>query len=231
MQRHYFFTYWYAKKAPPKISVHSIITGSAPASTKKLVQAVVEYGLTLHLLDCTPEHGTPSVAAVLTKPGLGWFLGMATKQDYGQAIERAVCEALSVYTWVMDAPSNSEAFLFSNPTLPEGFCDKSVTDAKRIHAWSQPEVAKNGDFFLQGKKRIFDNLVKKPSVSAVEALIVLTKKQMFVAHAKQNYLDEVGFHSARIVAPHLYRLSLYERFSTPVLDGVEPKNIYPHPFP
>lgn len=232
LQRHSFFTHWYAKKAPPKIALHSVLQSAlVPREVKTLLQAVSEYGFTIRLLDCTLVDGTPSVAAVLTKPGLGWFLGMATKVDYSGAIDRAVCEALSVYTWAMDGANNTQAPVLSETTLTAGFCDRSITDVKRIHAWSQAHIAKNGEFFLAGRKVLFGDLIKKKANSPIEVLNILTKGQLCVVQAKQPCLDEVGFHSVRLIAPRLYKLALHERFSTPVLGGVEPKNTYPHPFP
>jgi len=232
LQRHYFFTYWYAAKAPPKILVQSVLQSSvAHSDVKKILHATHGYGFDVNVLDCTLAGGTPSVAVIITKPGLGWFLGMATKLRYDEAIERALCEALSVYTWVMDGANDPQGFLFSNPTLLKGFCDKSVTDVKRIHAWSQPEVAKNGEFFLKGKEVLFDDVAKNQAASPVDVLEAITGGHVYAQEAKQSYLNEVGFHSVRVVAPRLYKLALHERFATPVLDGVEPKNTYPHPFP
>ncbi len=232
LQRHSFFTHWYAKKAPPKIALHSVLQSPlAQQGTKTLLRAVSAYDFTAHLLDCTLVDGTPSVAAVLTKPGLGWFVGMATKVDYCGAVERAVCEALSVYTWAMDGANNTQAPVLSETTLTAGFCDRSITDVKRIHAWSQAHIAKNGELFLAGREVLFDDLLKKKANHPVDVLKVLAKGQLCVVQAKQPYLDEVGFHSVRLLAPGLYKLALHERFSTPVLGGVEPTNTYPHPFP
>lgn len=233
VQRHSFFTYWYAKKAPPKISVQSFLDSTESSDdAKKLISAVREYGFTVHLLDCTLEDGTPSVATVLTKVGLGWFVGMSTNIVYEKAIERGVCEALSIYTWVMDnADDRRQANVLNKHCFSEGFCDSGISSDVRVRAWSQEAIAKGGLFFLSGSEVSFCELTTQKFISGTEMLSGITEGQVFVKRAVQPYLNEIEFCSVRIIAPKLYKLPLHESLSTPVLNGVNPKNTYPHPFP
>ncbi len=234
LQRHSFFAYWYDKKAPPRINPSSIL-GSSRASndTKSLVQAVREYGFTMHLLDCTTDKGVPSVAAVLTKPGMGWFLGMTTNADVGKAIERALCEALSIYVWTMGEVSNPKAstLMFDAEKIKTNFSDKDFNSRTRVYAWSKEEVAKHGDFFLKGEEQKFDTVCAREVRLIQDVLGSITNNQVFKKAANQPYLDDVKFHSVRVVAPHLHKLTLIEGYSTPIVDGVLPKNVFPHPFP
>ncbi len=231
LQRHSFFSFWYAKSIPPKINVESILQSSHQMACKLLISAVLEYGFSVHLLNCTLKNGTPSVAVVLTKPGMGWFLGMSTDIRFEVAIERALCEALSIYTWVMCDVGTSPLSFFDGDNIQSSFIDQNVTDKGRVNAWSQEEVARHGSFLLEGVETQFDEILKTSISSAVDTLYKITEGQIFIKEASQPYLDEVGFHSVRIIAPKVYKLALHECFSTPVLGGVEPLNLYPHPFP
>ncbi|MCE9541241.1 YcaO-like family protein [Candidatus Kaiserbacteria bacterium] len=231
VQRHSFFSYWYAFKAPPKIDVESVLRarGTHPY-IKKLIGAVRTYGLDIHLLDCTLPSSTPSVAVVLTRAGLGWVVGMSTSTSYEKAIERGLCEALSTYVWTMNTVQESESSVFDEKEMPSGFCDRGITDRARVLWWSEEKTAAGGSFFLTGKERSFEELPVR-GVTSVEALRHFSKGQAFVRYAKQPYLEQAGFHSVMTIAPHMYRLALHETMSTPVLHGIEPKNRYPHPFP
>lgn len=232
VQRHSFFTYWYAKKAPPRISVQSILQNKlVMGGVKQLIAAVLEYGFIIELLDCTLINGTPSVAVVLTKEGLGWFVGMSTSVHYEKAIERGICEALSTYTWTMNDVTGSQARVFEEHILAAGFCDGSISDVVRVHGWAHPEVAQHGTFFLLGKEQPISHVISKENISSLALLDTLTGGCVYVRRASQTYLDEVQFHSVRTIAPNLYKVALSERFSTPILNGRYPKNTYPHPFP
>jgi thiazole/oxazole-forming peptide maturase SagD family component len=234
LQRHSFFTYWYSKEAPPRIKPSSVLRSShASNDTKTLIQAVREYGFTIHLLDCTIEKGAPSIAAVLTKPGLGWFLGMTTNDDAGKAIERALCEALSIYVWTMNEVGHPQAstLMFDAQKIKSGFSDKEFNSRIRVYAWSKEEVAKNGEFFLKGEEQTFDTVYAREAQSIRAVFGSITNNQVFIKSAKQPYLDDVKFHSVRVVAPHLHKLTLLEGYSTPIVNGVLPKNVFPHPFP
>lgn len=232
VQRHSFFSYWYAKEAPPKIDIESVIAHSAVSKeTKQVLSGTRDYGFEIHLLECTQEGGTPSVATILTKQGLGWFVGMSTHESYEYAIQRSTCEALSTYTWTMGGVADAPFSVFEKTTLTEGFCDDTLSSGKRIHAWSHEECAEQGQFFIQGEVRSFESVCAQKIVSAEEALATIAHNGVFVVEAHEPYLEELDFHVVRVIAPHIYTLALSERFSTPLLNGVEPKNTYPHPFP
>jgi thiazole/oxazole-forming peptide maturase SagD family component len=231
LQRHSFFSFWYARKAPPKISPASVLASSgAPASLHTLLRATEDYGFDVHLLDCTLSHGLPSVAVVLTRLGMGWFVGMSTAERYETAIERATCEALSTYVWVMDTTPNDGEFIFGGTQLASGFCDSSITDRVRILAWAQQKTTQPATWFLEGTEIAYDTLARS-SVSILDALKTYSRAEACVVYAREPYLDAVGFASARVIAPHMHKLALAEHRSTPVVDGVEPLNTYPHPFP
>ncbi len=232
IQRHSFFSFWYAHVAPPRIQYRSVLASTrASLSCRKILAATLEYGFTMYLLDCTLEKGIPSVCTILTKPGLGWFVGMSTSPRYDSAIERSISEALSVYTWAMQRPFDEKGYTIFAPYTMRGlFCDNGITDIVRVHSWTQEETARHGAFFLQGQERTFDSLTKK-DMSVFLSLEKLTGGTAYVKAASQTYLTQIGFHSVRIIAPSLYRLSLFERLSVPVLNKQPPANTYPHPFP
>ena len=231
VQRHSFFYFWYAKKTPPKISVVSLLESShCSAEVRKLIEGVLHYGLTIHLVNCTLKDSAPSVAVILTKPGLGWFVGMSTSSSYEKAIERGVCEALSLYTWVLNNPEETVTPPFGVPNITEGFCDKSILSSVRIRAWSHQEIAKHGAFFLEGEEHSFEHMMTE-EFTMMNALATIADRKTYVVRATSSYLYDMGFHAVRVIAPHIHTLTYNEYNSTPILDGVEPKNTYPHPFP
>ncbi len=200
-------------------------------SVKGLISAVLEYGLQIHLLDCTLDHGTSSIAVILTKKGMGWFVGMSTNINVESCIERGICEALSTYAWSMNNVHSTQASVFKKTDITANFCDVDISDVYRVLAWSREDFARNGSFFIVGDEQLYDTLLQKQTMDASNMLNTICKGQVFIKIARQSYLDEVKFSSVRVIAANLYKLSLYERLSTPVLNGVSPTNRFPHPFP
>jgi thiazole/oxazole-forming peptide maturase SagD family component len=234
LQRHAFFSYWYARQAPPRISVSSILSSkNTPVSLSILLKSVLAYGFTPYVLDCTHNTRIPSIAIVLTRPGLGWFVGMSTQARLDSAIERGVCEALSTYVWTMNSVEETEraARIICSPNMTGGFCDQNISAFLRILSWSHPAIAQEGAFFLAGAEQTFDRPSSGVPTSPLSVLSSLALDQVCVYEADHAYLSAVDYHSVRLVAPRIYRLSLSERFSTPVLGNQQPNLSFPHPFP
>jgi ribosomal protein S12 methylthiotransferase accessory factor len=252
VQRDGFLIYWLNHQAPPRIKKDSI-------THQPLVDILKECercNLDVNFFNTTTDLNIPScVCMIFDKSGLGpkLSIGAGCEMDWDKALSKSLEEALGSFHWYMKKILDKEEMYRVNQDVYAPFKDSSVGQKQRLDIWNDEKMFENLNFFLCGREEMLDDVKKKSSLfdSSQEELNYVVKNfksrgkeyEIIYYEAKHRMLDDLNYHSVRVVVPAFVGLYLNETFAplgakrlkeVPSKLGfkvAEEWNPWPHPFP
>lgn len=219
IQRDGFLIYWLNKLTPQSIDPYTI----PHQEFQQLLEESERYGFEVYCLNLTSDIGAPAFAVIIGDPtgkGPRFSLGAGCQADPARALWRAIEEAWATHYWIRPKPIFK---ILGNDYQP--FREK-IGQEDRLRLWANPEMAKQMDFFISGKKLAFSDLnidYPKSFSSQKEELDFLVKKieslgpgyEVYAYAPEHPVLKQLGYHSAQVIVPQLVPLYLHE-FNAPL---------------
>ena len=247
IQRDGFLIYWLNSIPPPRIDPDTILD----TELQRHIEHLRRYNFEVVFLDTTLDLKIPSSAcAILDKSGNGprVALGGGCGSSLERSLIRSLTEAVGVYNW---ARSNKNTYTLPDDYLP--FKDPYVDQGRRLLLYNNDDKAfPIMESFLSGPLKSFSPQVNLPNFNSPKEeldYILNTFKskgrgyEVYVYEAHHEFLETLGYHSARVIMPSLIPLYLRETDAplggvrireVPKTFGLEPSaepNPWPHPFP
>lgn len=230
LQRDTFFRYWYFKKKPNKIDLQTIPSNS---NASLLIQNLNREGFIVHILDMSDIAGFPTITAIIKRPHTGWFLGASSSFSKVGAINRALEEAFSIYTWTFQQARSGSYELndFLEKPVMNDFLDERIKSQQRCLLWgSEFYLDLQDQFLIEGDIIPFYDKSSSNNFSLKEFL-VRKYGNGYIASSEDSLLSEYGYYAVKVFFPKAYMLILTEKYARPVLNNIYPHNVQPHPFP
>lgn len=237
IHRHYFLQSWYQGTIPKRLSL-----SNSTEPIADLIRQIEAHGFKATILDYSAQARVPSVICFLSRDG-GYFVGGSASSTLSDAVERAITEAFSTYTWYAQA-----TYAGQNDVSPEliasisnDFTDvKAGDDPHRVMLYADRffnESGKSYDLgrFLSGEFTQFETVAREFDIvdpASIERIARESFGEIYVFESDKPYLRAYGYHAVKTIVPDSYYFALHERHSRPVLsDSVEPRMTIINPFP
>lgn len=235
INRHFFLESWYFFKKPKRIALETIPKES---KASQLISDFLNRGFTLHILSYCENAGIPSIICLLEKEG-GWSCGGGVASSLLGAIEKAILEAYSVYTWymrsVIDGGWVQNAVSINN--LKDDFIDTELSKVKeRIYLFNQKifiDTKCSFSSITQGEIVQFSTQYDITNEYDIEQHACNLFGDVYVYTPDKKYTKEYGFTTVKVIIPKSYFFSLYEIHTRPAHthNSSYPHNTAINPFP
>ncbi len=222
IQRDGLLIHWLNRLSPPRIDISSTQYGKIPW----LREACRRNNLTIEVLDFTSDINVPvAFAIIIDNSGGGPAISMGGSCDVSpeKTVERAIEEALGIRLWIKILQERKEvAHLnqFAPPPSPEYIDNPGGGQRARVLFWAKKENLPLFKSTLLGPFESFESFKKRfPAYnSAQEALQKMLdafrsrgpEYKVYVYETQHPILEEVGYHSVRVIVPALVPFYLNE---------------------